>query len=344
MKKHISKSLAAAFLSLFGLSSNVAGMENNPKPKVDYKITGIKYLNDKEDSTSKVGGQAITYNLPLNILVINGLDKVNNDFEAKSLVALLCRNKLGLKVSEIDNVGNYQKGKAYHLENLKKVRVAFFNVDDFIGKNYLCEKAKEHISKNANVIFYLYGKRKNNDCDDKLKDFYHELNYWWCKGHYDYDKNNPEKSYNRYNNKDGWVIATNKSKGLKYEDIRRYIYFLNYGTKDEGNRFLTCNCPTEFSKGFEHLVGFSHQPGCKQPIQEFVSGMPDSRSIMTGLFYKNASINKISDIAFGEMVNVYGTPKELFTNDSLQGKWYLFDNNEGTGFEKKNVQSGWSWG
>ena len=101
MKKHISKSLVAAFLSLFGLNSNVVGMDN-PKPKVDYKITGIKHLNDKEDSI-KLGGQAIIYSDPLNILVINGLDqKRSNDFEAKSLVYLLCRNELGLKVSDID--------------------------------------------------------------------------------------------------------------------------------------------------------------------------------------------------------------------------------------------------
>lgn len=332
LKKHISKSLAAAFLSLFGLNSNVVGMDN-PKPKVDYKITGIKYLNDKKDSTSKVGGQAITYDLPLNILVINGLDKINNDFEAKSLVALLCRNKLGLKVSEIDNIGNYQKGKAYLLENLEKVRVTFFNVDDFIGENYLCEKAKKNIAKNANVVFYLFGKRAKGDCGEKLKEFYHELNYWWCGKHYKYNKSYEAKDLVK---RDDWFRATLESMGCK-NACHRYIYFLYYGTNDECLNFINCNCGRDVKKYEPHKVG------CKKPIWEFVADMPDSRTIVGGLFYNDASIDTLSNQAFGSG-KVYNVPNNLFTNDSLQGKWYLLDNNEGTGFEKKNVQSGWPWG
>ena len=50
MKKHISKSLVAAFLSLFGLSSNVAGMDSglikNPN-NVDLTKIGISENSNK---------------------------------------------------------------------------------------------------------------------------------------------------------------------------------------------------------------------------------------------------------------------------------------------------------
>ena len=345
MKKHISKSLAAAFLSLFGLSSNVVGMENNPKPKVDYKITGIKHLNDKEDSI-KLGGQAIIYSDPL-ILVINGLDqKRSNDFEAKSLVYLLCRNELGLKVSDIDkNIveSSYNEGRVYHIKDQNgkdNVRVTFFNVDHFNDKNFMLanytDKGVNFITKNTNIVIYLFGKRNNGDCAQKLEKFYHRFNEWWCQGYYDY-----KKTYEPYGERrDNWFRSTLQKMGIDNAN-HRYMYFLYYGTNDECLKFIGCNCKNR-RKDINGFYIDDHGPKCRQTVWDFVAAMPDGRSIVGDLFFENASIDSLKNEIFE-----YGhyQPYKLYSNQKVKGesKWFWQDETDGTGFEKKNIQSEKSW-
>ena len=320
-------------------------MENNPKPKVDYKITGIKHLNDKEDSTSKVGGQAITYDLPLNILVINGLDqKVSNDFEAKSLVYLLCRNEFGLKVSDIDkNIieSSYNEGRVYHIKDQNgkdNVRVTFFNVDHFNDKSFMLtnytDKGVNFITKNTNIVIYLFGKRNSGDCAQKLEKFYHRFNKWWCQGYYDYKKQ-PYEPYD-LGARENWFRITLKNMGLEKSN-HRYIYFLYYGTNDECSNFMKCECRNGKSK--DEFFNEGHSKGCKQPLREFVADMPDSRSIKGGYFYEGASIDKLVGLILN---NKTYTSNKLFSNPEVKGESYNFlqfwkHETDGTGFEKKNV-------
>ena len=318
MKKHISKSLAAVLLSLFGLSSNVVGMENSggnnrPRPKV------IKHYNVKHVST-ETSGQAIDYKGPLNILVIGGF---NGEFEAKQLVALLCHNEFGLKLPQIQGIDKYEEGKVYELDNQSNIRVTYFDVMHFNNKKFM-EKNKydmEFITRNSNIVLYIFG--PTDDCFQRLQNFYHTFNHWWCGKDYDYDKY-PYKPFGDHRRK--WFDPVLKAMGA--ENARhRYIYFLYYGTRAEESKFLDCKCDDESSDTC---------PGCKHAIGYFVAAMPDARSIVGDLFHENASINALRDHIFNDKESFQITNK--FNNQNIRGEISipLFNKKtEGTGFEKK---------
>ena len=333
MKKHISKSLAAVLLSLFGLSSNVVGMENSggnnrPRPKV------IKHYNVKHVST-ETSGQAINYQGPLNILVIGGF---NGEFEAKQLVALLCHNEFGLKLPQIQGIDKYEEGKVYELDNQSNIRVTYFDVMHFNNKKFM-EKNKydmEFITRNSNIVLYIFG--PTDDCFKRLQNFYHTFNHWWCGKDYDYDK----YPYEIVMNRDGWFRPVLKAMGAE-KARHRYIYFLYYGTSNERNKFLNCKCAVYDVQEDDYVIK-KHASNCKYFIDEFVAAMPDSRSIVGDLFHENASINGLRDYIFDDKEPFQLT--KLFSNQNIRGGLYiplLDKKTEGTGFEKKNIQSGKYW-
>ena len=323
MKKHISKSLAAVLLSLFGLSSNIAGMESGggdkrPRPKV------IKHYNVEHTST-ETSGQAISYKGPLNILVIGGF---NGEFEAKQLTALLCHNEFGLQVSQIEKmygVEQYREGKVYELYRQPNIRVTYFDVENFNDENYMKKYNLDFIAKNTNIVLYVFG--ETPDCFERLTKFYHTFNYWWCKGYYNY-----KNSYKPHGeSRDSWFRPVLKAMGA--ENVRhRYIYFLYYGTSAERGKFLNCKCDDKSLK--------SH-PDCKHAISYFVAAMPDSRSIVGDLFHENSNINALRDYIFNDKEAFQNTKK--FNNDDMVGTWHIRDNTEGTGFESQNFQLEKSW-
>ena len=319
MKNRVSKSLAAVFLSLLSLSSNVNGMESSgggdrSRPKV------IKHHNVKHVST-ETSGQAINYQGPLNILVIGA---VNGEFEAKQLTALLCHNEFGLKLPQIQGIDKYEEGKVYELYNQPNIRVTYFDVMHFNNKKFMEKKYDmEFITRNSNIVLYIFG--PTDDCFKRLQNFYHTFNHWWCGKDYDYDKY-PYKPFGDHRRK--WFDPVLKAMGA--ENTRhRYIYFLYYGTHAEESEFLDCKCDDESSKAC---------PDCKHAIGYFVAAMPDSRSIVGDLFHENANINALRDRIFNDKEPFQVTNK--FNNQNICGRMsYFWDNKtEGIGFEKKNIQ------
>lgn len=326
-----SRPLAAAFLSLLSLSSNVNGMESSgggdrPRPKV------IKHYNVKHVST-ETSGQAINYQGPLNILVIGA---VNGEFEAKKLTALLCHNEFGLKLPQIQGIDKYEEGKVYELYNQPNIRVTYFDVMNFNNKKFMEKNYDmEFITRNSNIVLYIFG--PNDDCFKRLQNFYHTFNHWWCGKDYDYDK----YPYESVMNRDGWFRPVLKAMGGE-KARHRYIYFLYYGTSNERNKFLNCKCAVYDAKEDDYVVK-KHASNCKYFIDEFVAAMPDSRSIAGDLFHENASINALRDHIFNDEEPFQNTEK--FNNQNIRGESHFFweKKTEGTGFEKKNIQSWEHW-
>ena len=347
MEKSFSRSLAAVFLCLFGLSSNVVGMENlkmpdgeadpkvvgyfgydikNNKPK-SKEIPGInKIQNDNLQPTSPIdiinenSGKAINYNGPLNILVINASDDIS---KAKMLTSLLCHNQLGLKISQIGGIHAYQEGDVYELFGQRNVRVIFFDVLHFNDRKFMKKYDPEFIAKNTNIVLYLIDKRHDKDCVKQLENFYHNFNHWWCKDYYPYDK-----SYKPYgDHRDNWFRPV--LEGMKVTTVNhRYMYFLYYGTNLERDKFFSCKCK-------RNNVSDAHDPNCKELMYDFVSGMPDGRSIQGNLFHENASIDALRNCIFKEFKSFQRT--EPFDEKNTHGNLFFGkDETKGTGFEKKN--------
>ena len=336
MKNHISKSLAAIFFSLISLNPNVSGMEANNKDQknrvspvrmrsgeFDYdKSVGDKTnVNSKySDIMSKTSGQAIKYNGPMNILIIDGTDGI---FRAQQLAALLCHNKFGLMLSQIEGTyDNYANNKVYELVGQPNVRVLFYNVKDFNSENFKNGHNPEFIAKNANIILYLIGNRKDKKIFETLKKFYHTFNYWWCKGDYDYKGD--YKSYG--DSKDNWfryVLNKRKINTVNH----RYMHFLYFGSDDERDDFVKCHC--------KNLEENGHEEECNELVRDFISGMPDGRSIAGGVFYENCNINALVDMLFGDgygssFVSVPYDEKKIISNYVL-----ISGGTSGTGTEKK---------
>ena len=320
MKKHISKSLAAAFLSLFGLSSNFTDVAKSMdiRPKV---IKSFDYDVPKNRS-----GQAIVYDkeLPLNILVIGA---PNSENEVKQLMALLCFNQFKTKVSEMP-IANHREGKVYELSNQPNIRVVYFNVNHFNDQKFMRKEEYDlaFITRNTNIVLYVMG--KNKDCCKKLEDFYHTFNHWWCGDLYDYDNNR----YDPLGNREKWFRDTLKA--MKLEDSNhRYMYFLYYGTFDERKQFFECTCKWDDKNNRIEAT----DPNCKHLLEFFVARMPDARSIVGDCVYEGSSIDQLVDRVFGEG-EVYH-PNENFNDKNIRGKIripFFHSETHGTGFEKKN--------
>ena len=360
MKKHISKSLVAAFLSLFGLSSNVAGMDSglikNPN-NVDLTKIGIsensnkhgnddnliinpnnvdltkigmskgipnklsnkefsmidnpnnvdltkigmpgnnaiKPNNDKIDIPQKTsskfkkdfkpkedfrksyndGEPAIKLDYPFNLLVV-----ADNEDRMKKVTSLLCNNNLSLSLGDLKNLqdlNHYKSGGIYYAVNNPNINVLCITLDDFINNSFNYDW--DFICQNTTKIFYTFGWDSDNaeKYFDTLKKFYHKFNKHWCGKDFSYDDNyEPNgytvwgKNFNKMPLKKGrndWFEYIRVKRGL---DDHRYIFFLLDNNK--------IDCSFEFN--------------------EYVSNMPDARSITICELNDKLNVKLFTDLLF----------------------------------------------
>ena len=341
MKKHISKSLVAAFLSLFGLSSNVAGMDSglikNPN-NVDLTKIGISKksnnhgnddnlivnpnnvdltkigahnnnfleFNDnknfiatgpsesenknKGDSCNKktdfkfknipdkpyVSGEAaIKVSYPFNILVI-----ADTKDRMQKVTSLLRNNNVNISLGKLKSIGdfnNYESGGIYPAVNNPNINVLCITLDDFINNSFNYDW--DFICQNTNKIFYVFGGETNNNEGrfDTLKKFYRKFNKHWCGKDFSYDDNyEPNgytvwgKNFNKMPRKKGrndWFEYVRVKRGLS---DHRYIFFLLDNNK--------IDCSFEFN--------------------EYVSNMPDARSITICELNDKLNVKLFTDLLF----------------------------------------------
>ena len=341
MKKHISKSLAAAFLSLFGLSSNVAGMDSglikNPN-NVDLTKIGISKksnnhgnddnlivnpnnvdltkigahnnnfleFNDnknfiatgpsesenknKGDSCNKktdfkfknipdkpyVSGEAaIKVSYPFNILVI-----ADTKDRMQKVTSLLRNNNVNISLGKLKSIGdfnNYESGGIYQAVNNQNINILCITLDDFINNSF--DYDLDFICQNTSKIFYVFKSNSSSDklCYDKLQKFYHKFNKHWCGKDLNYCNNYDPSGVTIWEPRfQGPVLARGRNDWFEYIRVKRglddhrYIFFLLDNNK--------IDCSFEFN--------------------EYVSNMPDARSITICELNDKLNVKLFTDLLF----------------------------------------------
>lgn len=314
LKKHIPNSLLAMLLSLFSFNFSVSGMEENGQNNV-----GIfqKQMEDIVDVSSEgyisplcegeVGSEALSYrNQNTNIMIIG-----NDDNEMHKVAALLGKNEIGAKLSEIGDY-HYDNGKVYTAEYNSCVRFTCFNLQDFLKNDFGNHFDLDFIAANVDIIIYLV--KDYPECFKDVKSFYDKLNLAWSGNgkYFDY-KNNIYKpnGVTRTN----WFHGIMNGKNVKGH---RYIQFIYNGTKEQQREVLKCKCGVNLRD--IHAV---HQPNCYEKLNRYIGAMPDSRSIHSCKIDNDSDISKLRKL----ILSVLDFLKigERFTNNKLVGGGGFFD-------------------
>ena len=257
------------------VNSNPGGKNSAKQDMPNINQKAINELNFPKSAFINNDEMAIKLDYPFNLLVV-----ADNEDRMKKVTSLLCNNNLSLSLGDLKNLqdlNHYKSGGIYSAVNNPNINVLCITLDDFINNSFNYDW--DFICQNTNKIFYVFGGETNNNEGrfDTLKKFYRKFNKHWCGKDFSYDDNYEPNGYTVWG-KNFNKMPLKKGRNDWFEYIRvkrglsdhRYIFFLLDNNK--------IDCSFEFN--------------------EYVSNMPDARSITICELNDKLNVKLFTDLLF----------------------------------------------